>query len=300
MLSQLTAADLRALRVFQTIYECGSFAAAERKLDVRQSTISAQISGLEQRLGFRLCERGPGGFHLTERGRSLLAASARLNIAMEEFAQTAASLSRRAVGTLRLGLMDNTSTDGRFPTVALLRAFHERAPEVSLEVVQDIQSTLSNLVLERTLDLAIGAFPAADARFDLTPLYVERQFIYCGPPHPLFDHVPIEISAARLESEKWVRRSYELAPLEGQAIRPSAATATAANLEAVAVILRSLPLLGYLPEHFAAAVSGFSELRRVTEHHFRSYQISLLSCAGRRDTAAMQRFRTLAAGFSEG
>ncbi|MBU3028895.1 LysR family transcriptional regulator [Paracoccus marinaquae] len=297
MLSSLSAADLRALRVFQTIYECGSFAAAERRLDVRQSTISAQLAGLEQRLGFRLCERGPGGFRLTERGRAMLEAHARLNLAIEDFTETAADLSRRAVGTLRLGLMDNTSTDPRFPTVELLRRFHERAPEVSLEIVQDIQSTLAEQVLDRTLDLAIGAFPA-DTRFDLAPLYVERHFIYCGPPHPLFDAAPVAISSRQLEAERWVRRSYELTPLEGQGPTIGRAAAVAANLEAVAVILRSLPVLGYLPEHFANAVAGGAELRRVTEDGALSHRISLLSRAGRRDTAAMKRFRTLATGFA--
>ncbi|MDS9470104.1 LysR family transcriptional regulator [Paracoccus sp. MBLB3053] len=298
MLTSLTAADLRALRVFEVIHQCGSFAAAERQLDVSQSTISAQISGLEKRLGFRLCDRGPGGFRLTERGRSLLEANARLNVAMEDFTQTAADLSRRAVGTLRLGLMDHVSADPRFPVVELLRQFHERAPDVNVEIVQDIQTALADQVQKKALDLAIGAFPMDDPNFDFVPLYNERQFIHCGPSHPLFHGAPHVVDAATLEAQRWVRRSYYLTPEDGFPLSLGPAAATAANLEAVAIILGALPVLGYLPPHAAAPLAARGQIRRVTDSYSISFPVSLLSRASRRETTAMKRFRLLAENFS--
>lgn len=294
MLTDLSGADLRALHVFQTICECGSFAAAERKLDVRQSTISSQIAGLEQRLGFRLCDRGPGGLRLTERGRSLLEASARLNMAVDTFTQTAAALNTRTVGTLRLGLMDHISMDPNFSVVELLRLFHERAPEVNLQVVQDIQSVLVDQVLDKSMDMAIGAFSQNDQRLDLMPLYTERQFIHCGPLHPLFESAPHDIDAATLEAQRWVRRSYTLQPDGGMPLALGPAAATAANLEAVSIILSALPVLGYLPSHAAAPLAARNDIRRVTDSYSISFQVSLLSRAGRRDSAAMDQMRGLA------
>ena len=61
-------ADIRLLRVFQTIVHAGGIAAAEMVLNVGRSTISRQLSDLELRLGIKLCDRGPGGFALTEEG----------------------------------------------------------------------------------------------------------------------------------------------------------------------------------------------------------------------------------------
>lgn len=298
MLNALSGADLRALRVFQVISDCGSFAAAERLLDIRQSTISAQISGLEERMGFRLCERGPGGFRLTERGRAVLEAHQDLSQAIDDFVQTADDLAQRAVGTLRLGLMDHISTDPTFSITELMRQFHQRAPGVDLVLTQDIQSDLVDQMLKKTIDLAIGAFPSGDRRFDQTPLYVERQFIYCGRLHPLYDNSPQSLGAEALRSEDWVRRSYNLVPLEGYPIDIEHAVATAANLEAVSVILCSLPTLGYLPPHVAAPLVTQGQLRRVTDSHTISFQVSLLSRAGRRDSAAMKRFRNLALSFA--
>ncbi|WP_111431941.1 LysR family transcriptional regulator [Rhodobacteraceae bacterium DSL-40] len=294
MLASLSAADLRALHVFRTISRCRSFAGAERELDISQSTISAQLSGLERRLGFRLCERGPGGFRLTERGRTTLDAYARLEGAMNEFLQTTSDLSHRVVGTLRLGMLDHTSTDPGFSVVGLVRLFHERAPDVRLEITQDIQTVLASRIDAKSLDLAIGAFPVGDDRFDTVPLYLERQHIYCGPPHPLFRDPEAPVEAAVLEAADWVGRSYDLAPADGEAPRLGRVAANAANLEAVTVILRALPTLGYLPDHVAAPLVARGELRRLTDRFAISYQISLLSRRGRRDTAPMKRFRALA------
>ena len=47
-------ADLRLLRVFQTIVQSGGISAAEIALDVGRSTISRQLSDLELRLGMKL------------------------------------------------------------------------------------------------------------------------------------------------------------------------------------------------------------------------------------------------------
>jgi DNA-binding transcriptional LysR family regulator len=64
--------DLRLLRVFVAIAEAGSFTAAQMVLNLGQSTISNQMAALEQRLGYRLCERGRSGFRQENAPRSHL------------------------------------------------------------------------------------------------------------------------------------------------------------------------------------------------------------------------------------
>lgn len=294
MLDELTPADIRSLNVFRTVTESGGFTVAEERLGIGQSTISLQLSRLERRLGYRLCDRGRGGFKLTARGQALLAAHERLAGAIESFRQTAVDLSGQIVGTLRLGLMDHTATDERFSPTGLIRRFLEHAPEVRLEIVQDIQSVLREQVLTNRLDFAIGAFALPDSMLDAEPLYVERQHIHCGPQHPRFGLPGATPSAAALEAASWVRRSYALEPRNGFPLRMENAIATATNLEAVAVILQAAPVLGYLPDHFAEALARRGLLRRVTDRFWIEYDIALLSRSGRRDSAAMRRFRATA------
>ena len=56
------------LETFVTVVECGGFTDAQYALGITQSAISIRIRDLETALGYRICERGRGGFRLTERG----------------------------------------------------------------------------------------------------------------------------------------------------------------------------------------------------------------------------------------
>lgn len=47
-----------------SVVKCGGFSAAQAELNMSQSHISMHIGSLEKRLGYRLCERGKGGFRL--------------------------------------------------------------------------------------------------------------------------------------------------------------------------------------------------------------------------------------------
>ena len=92
----LSDIDIRLLHVFRAVTESKGFANAETVLNIGRSTISAQMATLEGRLGLRLCERGPGGFSLTDEGREVYAASTRLLMALNEF-RTDTNLTQSAV-----------------------------------------------------------------------------------------------------------------------------------------------------------------------------------------------------------
>lgn len=78
--------DLRLLRVFRTVVEVGSFAAAESARGIARSAISLHMSDLEKRLGVSLCQRGRAGFALTDEGRQALRAGEAVLTAIEGFA----------------------------------------------------------------------------------------------------------------------------------------------------------------------------------------------------------------------
>ena len=77
-IGQLSDADLRLLRVFKAVVDCGGMASAELELNLAMSTISRHVKDLETRLGLVLCRRGRGGFALTPEGEQLYAATERL------------------------------------------------------------------------------------------------------------------------------------------------------------------------------------------------------------------------------
>lgn len=85
LLGQLSDMDLRLLRVFKGVVQCGGMAAAELELNIGISTISRHVKDLETRLGLVLCRRGRAGFTLTPEGQTVYEETLRLLASMEAF-----------------------------------------------------------------------------------------------------------------------------------------------------------------------------------------------------------------------
>ena len=67
-MGQVSDMDMRLLKVFKTVVDCGGMTAAEHELNIGTSTVSRHIKDLETRLGLVLCRRGRAGFALTAGG----------------------------------------------------------------------------------------------------------------------------------------------------------------------------------------------------------------------------------------
>ena len=84
-LGQMSDYEVRLVRIFKTVVECGGFTAAETALGISRSAISQHMNDLEGRLGFSLCQRGRGGFSLTEEGKEIYQVGLTLLTALEAF-----------------------------------------------------------------------------------------------------------------------------------------------------------------------------------------------------------------------
>ena len=82
---QISDMDMRLLRVFKAVVDCGGMAAAELELNIGISTISRHVKDLEIRLGLALCRRGRGGFSLTQEGEQIYAQTLSLLAATDAF-----------------------------------------------------------------------------------------------------------------------------------------------------------------------------------------------------------------------
>ncbi|RXZ45611.1 LysR family transcriptional regulator [Crenobacter cavernae] len=252
MLGQLSDLDLRLIRVFLAVVEAGGVSAAQSTLNVSQSTISSQLSALETRLGYRLCERGRAGFALTPKGTQFVAASRRLLEAVDDFTADARRLDRRLVGQLRIGVIGHTAMSANARLSEAIRRFRERDEAVELTLSMLPPGTLEEAVINGVVQVGIGYFWHRVPSLDYVPLFSEHQVAYCGHGHPLFDAAGAHGFDA-VSAHDWVWRSYPLPdiPLPTENWR---VTARADNMEAVAVLILSGHHLGFLPEHFAATM----------------------------------------------
>lgn len=250
MFTHLSDLDLRLIRVFLAIVDAGGVSSAQATLNVGQSTISTQLATLETRLGYRLCERGRGGFALTSRGEQFVDACRALFAAVETFDSTARNVGRKLVGTLTLGMIGNTPVSANARISEAIARFRERDESVRFSVLVRSPGELEEMLLAGRIHMAIGYFWHRVPSLEYTEIFAEDQLAYCARTHPLFDHAG-RVTLAEAAEHDWAWRSYPLP--EAGALAPRSISAVADNMEAVAMLVLSGRHLGYLPEHFAAS-----------------------------------------------
>jgi DNA-binding transcriptional LysR family regulator len=250
MLKQVRDADLHLLRVFVAVVECGGLSAAQERLNVASSTISTQISSLETRLGFRLCERGRAGFSLTNEGQVVLDSAYKLFKDLGEFLSTVEAMKGNLVGTISIVLLDNMVQNPAFKLSSALATLKKNQPFLNYAMFQLPPGQLENAVLKREADIGIAWTSTRLPSLTRIKLFEERQFIYCGRGHPLFPLAPDKVPAADLETMDWVRRGYRV-PSNFPYASPPISSAVAHHMESMAHLILSGNHIGYLPEQYA-------------------------------------------------
>lgn len=249
---RLSNTDIRLLHVFRAVVECRGFSNAQAVLNVGQPTISSHINQLEQRLGFRLCDRGRTGFRLTRKGESVYEQALVLFKAHESFQNITLELKGKLSGFLKLGLIDSTVTDPNSPIIRSIELLNNKANEIAIRLSILTPNHLEKAVLDGDIDIAFGTFDQQVPNLRYKPVYSERNTLYCARNHPIASlQDKIDIRQAVFESRK-VTRSY----LEGEDLFPlgsdySVDHASVEFLEAAAIMLLGGGHIGFLPDHYA-------------------------------------------------
>ena len=251
ILNALSTPDLHLLRVFVVVAEAGGFSRAQLTLNVSQSTISTQMIDLETRLGMRLCRRGRAGFALTEEGHEIYRIAKELLRDCEDFLSRAKSLRGDISGELRVATADALLGNSDFPYTELIARLRAEMPAVVLNLCVMEPLEIERLVLEEKLHMGIHSFPNHAPGLRYVKLFQERQILYCGKGHPLFD-AQIEPTAEDVERYDYASRSYYGGVLRPGQLRPKRNFVFSGNMEGIAAAILSGKFMGHLPYQCAA------------------------------------------------
>ncbi len=142
--------NLRQLRVFRAVAECGSISGAAEQVHISQSVVSRHVQSLESSLGVALLDRLPRGVELTEAG-AILADYARRLFALEAEARfVLEDLRNVRAGRLHIGA---SMTIGNYLLPPVLAAYHERHPGVEVHLDVANTETIQHQLLDRKLDI---------------------------------------------------------------------------------------------------------------------------------------------------
>lgn len=290
----LNDVDLRLMRVFKAVIECGGLSAAQTELGVGRSTISRQISDLETRLGLRLCHRGRSGFYLTQQGQQAFDYIDQFLTSTEDFTSKIASISNQMVGKIQIGMIDFSMSDTKNPLVTSMQKFQEIAPDVSINLMTGSPNEVERGVIDGKLHIGIVPDYQRHPSLDYVALYDEDVGLFCGGEHPLVDAVRSNspLTEADVCKHKLVHRAYFESERLRQRKQKFPVGSTVYQTEAVLALVRSGVYLGYFPRHCQDTVQGeFFEL--LPEKFAYSTPICAVWRADRKHSLILQDFLEL-------
>ena len=250
-LSQVSDFDLRLLRLFKTVVQCGSFSAAESTLGISRSAISLHMSDLEKRLGMRLCQRGRAGFALTDEGREVLRSSEAVLAAIEGFRSEVNQLHSQLRGDLNIGVMNNLVTQPKMRITRALKSLRGQGDGVTINLSMSTPGEIERGLLDGRLH--VGAIPLITplSGLEYSLLYEERSNLYCSWEHPLFGQAE-EVTNDNLRHVDAVVPSYRMTAEAIGLHHLLECAASATDREGIAFLILTGSYIGFLPDHFAA------------------------------------------------
>ena len=275
VLGQLGDMDLRLLRVFKAVVDCGGMAAAELELNIGTSTISRHVKDLETRLGLTLCRRGRAGFSLTTDGEQIHAQTLSLLAATEAFRSRVDEIHRRMGGQLNVALFDKTASNPAAQVGRAIALFCEGAPDVALNLHIAPINAIERGVIDGQFQ--VGVIPGHRRSDSLIydALFDETMLLYCGARHPLFAADAAGMGWEDLAQHQFAGLGYHSPNMELSQQMRLPRKATAFDQEAVATLILSGKFLGFLPDHYAAGFAGSGQMRALKPELFR-YACSFL------------------------
>jgi LysR family transcriptional regulator, nitrogen assimilation regulatory protein len=187
--------NLRRLKYFVKIVDIGSLTQAADVLHIAQPALSQQLATLEGEFRQQLLVRTKRGVTPTDAGM-VLYRHAQIILRQFEQAQSDVRNSGRTLsGHVSVGLAPGTAASAL--SLPLLKAVRARHPGVLLYVNENFGTTLSELIMNGRMDMAVlyGGKPIHGLSF--SPLLQEDLYLVAPQDMPLPDH---QVDLAQLES----------------------------------------------------------------------------------------------------
>lgn len=170
--------DAEQARTFISVMETRNFVRAAELLNVTQSTVSARIKALENRLGCRLFNRSKAGVFLTAEGARFARHAANF-VRLWGQARQEVGLPEHFTARINIGAQISHWDNVVVNWVAWLR---RSRPELAIRVEVGSNDSLMRQVLDGMLDVAIVYTPQSGPGLSVEPLFEERIILVCSEP----------------------------------------------------------------------------------------------------------------------
>jgi LysR family transcriptional regulator, nitrogen assimilation regulatory protein len=163
--------DIRQLKYFMAIADCGSLSQASIRLHVVQSALSHNLSQLEEELRAKLFHRRPRGVEVTEAGKLLYKYAKEVLSILDEAKLKISTLDAEVHKQIWIGA-NHTATRMILPD--LPKKLVEAFPQIKFGFVEDLSSTLVEYLVDGKSDIALTYNPPDELSLHRLPVLEER------------------------------------------------------------------------------------------------------------------------------
>ncbi len=183
--------ELRQLKYFLKVADTLNFSEAARRLFITQSTLSQQVSHLEQEIGMPLFDRNSHEVYLTEAGKELLSYAQTVVADSEACIEHMNDLKKVLTGELNIGVTFSFSNI----MSETLQTFLHTYPGVKLNIQYRTMQELMECLKRRELDLVLAFKPIkVDVAVDSRALFSNRLAAIVNSSHPLASMSSVKLS----------------------------------------------------------------------------------------------------------
>lgn len=188
---------LTELKFIVSVARERNFRRAAEKCFVTQPALSLGIKKLEDELGLLIFERGRNEVAVTEVGEKIIEQANRVLEEADRIKELAAQGNDQLVGPIKLGVIYST---GPYLLPEIIPVLRETAPQMPLDVEENLTANLEIQLKSGMIDAAIIALPFDIPGIRVQPLYDESFVVAVPVQHPWAKRKAI--SAEELSNEK--------------------------------------------------------------------------------------------------
>ena len=166
-------------KIFESVARNESVSKASEELFISQPAVSQSIKKLEESIGGELFNRTKFGVRLTSEGKIFYEQIKKGLDFIENGERLFSSLKNLEVGTIKIGA---SSTITKHILMPYLQEFHKLYPNITIDIVNHLSSTLVTMLKNGFLDLLILSLPTQETTdLNIFP-FTQVQDIFCTNP----------------------------------------------------------------------------------------------------------------------
>lgn len=250
--------NLRRLKYFVKIVDIGSLTQAADVLHIAQPALSQQLVTLEAEMQQQLLIRNKRGVTPTEAGKVLYAHAQLILRQCDQAMSDVTSSSRALCGNVSVGLAPGTAASSL--SVPLLRRVRELHPGITLYLNENFGTTLSELIMNGRMDMAVLYGGREIHGLTFTPLWREHLYLVSADP-ALADRCTVTLAQVA-ELELLMPRPYNVM----RRLVDEAFSQAGLKANVIAEIESATTLASAVGERFASTILPESAARGLCEH----------------------------------